>query len=1268
MNKITPPSRVINPAYRRNSITRNEVNVFKMALNTCLEHIKISEEKNESEENIKKYIGDFLHTSFYQDYLINTKDRIDLAIYAGKDATTSVNVLIETKRPSNKNEFLREDNINKKALQELLLYYLRERITLQNNQIKHLIATNGYEWYFFKGEDFYDIFYKNTKLIKEYNEFVTHQKDSSKNELFYNEIAKKYIEEVKDELPFLYINIKENYQKMLPLDCKEDSSLVSLYKVFSPIHLLAQPYGNDSNLLNKEFYYELLHIIGLEEVKQKGVTLIQRKAKGKRNIGSLLETTIFILEDRNYLPKVENLLNYGKDKEEQLFSIALELCLTWINRILFLKLLEAQLVLYNSDETYKFLNTDFIERFNDLEDLFFSVVAKKVEDRNEQRIKKKYYRIPYLNSSLFEPNELEESTLRISSINGIELELYDKTILKNNLQRLTGKIPLLSYIFRFLEAFDFSGDKGETIEESIQAKTIISASVLGLIFEKINGYKEGSFYTPAYITMYMARETLQKIVLQKFNDHYNWNCSNFNYLKEDFKKYIRNSDNREKARKEANQIINSIKICDPAVGSGHFLVSVLNELLFIKSELGILVDKKGNYLDIYINIINDEVVVDNFKGKRFIYNPNNVYTQHIQEALFHEKQTLIESCLFGVDINPNSVKICRLRLWIELLKNAYYTEKRQLQTLPNIDINIKTGNSLISKFNVDDKMNLFGAGLRGMVKRKIPDYKIQTFLYKSVRDREAKIEINKKLKEYRLWFDSLKNPNDKEYIELQKLNNEFTNYGMSGLADQSILDKMAGEIKEAEAKYDEKMAIYKKSFEWRFAFPEVLDEDGTFEGFDIVIGNPPYFSISNQPILKNVANLYETYNSAGDIYSLFIELSQTIVKPLGISAMIVSNKWLRANYGENLRNYLVFKTNPLQLIDFGQNLLFDSAVVHTNIIITQKVENKNEMSAVRIPDGFFDVEKPNLLGYVTANKIEKLEVDASIWNIASLDLKKLRKKVEEIGKKLVDWKVSINFGIKTGYNEAFIIDSETREELINKDSKNETIIKPILRGRDTRKYFCNYADLYLINTHNGHGNVERIDVVNDFSTIYEYLKPYEKKAKKRFDKGVHWTNLRNCAYLDKFETPKIIFSEIVSEPQFYYDEKGYYPEATTFLITGEKLKYLTALLNSKAVTFLFKSFYMGGELVGKIRYKKAFLEQVPLPYPTKKEESEIENLVNQILEHKKENQNTDTTELENKIDVLVYKLYNFSYEEVLIIDSEFELSKEEYNRSISYPL
>ena len=333
--RILTLSKPLSQAVRKYKPLRKDINLFKEKLNSYLNHIAIAEEQNEHEENFKNYLAEFLKESLYQEYLINTKERIDLAIYSGKDAKSHIRVLIEVKRPSNTNEFLSAKSINKKALHELLLYYLRERIDKGNNNIKHLIATNGYEWYLFKGEDFYTHFYKNPKLKKEYEAFRDGEKDSSKNELFYNEIATKYIEQVGEDLDYLYFNVKD-FEKYLPIENKQDTKLVSLYKILSSTHLLNKAFGNDSNQLNKQFYWELLHIIGLEEVKQKGKKIIQRLAKGKRNYGSLLECAIFTLDDRDYLRKTPNLKSYGADKEEQLFNVALELCLTWINRILFI--------------------------------------------------------------------------------------------------------------------------------------------------------------------------------------------------------------------------------------------------------------------------------------------------------------------------------------------------------------------------------------------------------------------------------------------------------------------------------------------------------------------------------------------------------------------------------------------------------------------------------------------------------------------------------------------------------------------------------------------------------------------------------------------------------------------------------------------------------------------------------------------------------------------------------------------------------------------
>lgn len=497
--KLIPVAKALNPAYRTHKLLRKNVEHFKSELLKCIESIEYIDQKGESEEHLKEPIKKFLNNTFYGKNLINTKDRIDLAIYLGETAKTNVGVIIEAKRPSNKSEFISKDNLNKKALQELLLYYLKERVTQKNKNIKHLIVTNGLEWFFFKAEDFYNLFYSNKALVKEYKEFQSGLKDTTKNELFYREIASPFIEKIKDELPFVHLDLTA--KELINIS---DTKLSNLYKLFSEVHLLGHSFGNDSNQLNKAFYNELLHIIGLEEVKDKSNRIIVRKPKKDRDYASLLENTIFVLEDQDFLRKVKSSL----PPDEKAFSVGLELCITWINRILFLKLLESQLVNYNKSKEYKFLNFKFLDGFDSLNNLFFSALARPLPTRHE-KLKEKYKNIPYLNSSLFERSEMEDKTINITSLKDEEMQVYSATVLKDsNGKRLTGKLNTLDYLFQFLEAYDFSAEATANIEDGHETKTLINASVLGLIFEKINGYKDGSFYTPGYITTFMCRLSL----------------------------------------------------------------------------------------------------------------------------------------------------------------------------------------------------------------------------------------------------------------------------------------------------------------------------------------------------------------------------------------------------------------------------------------------------------------------------------------------------------------------------------------------------------------------------------------------------------------------------------------------------------------------------------------------------------------------------------------------------------------------------------------
>ncbi len=1234
----------LNPAYRKHKPLRKEVTNFISELQNCITAVKLSDTNNESEEHIKHHFISFLKNTFYTNNYINTKDRIDLAIYSENNPKSDVSVLIEAKKPSNKAEFLKEDNLNKKALQELLLYYLRERLDNNNNSIKHLIATNGYEWYLFKGEDFYNYFFKNKALIKEYQDFRDGLKDSTKNELFYNEIAKKYIGEVQEKLPFVHLNFtKTNFQKLT------DAHLNTLYKIFSDVHILGTPFGNDSNQLNKTFYNELLHIIGLEEVKEKGKKVISRKEEKNRDYASLLENSIIILEDRDYLHKVKSIPNDG----DKAFNAGLELCLTWVNRILFLKLLESQLLTYHKkNEKYRFLNTKFINGFDELNDLFFSALAKPINERHP-KYKDKYKDIPYLNSSLFERNTLENEAFEISALNNDEIAIYSGTVLKDAKgKKRKGKISTLTYLFQFLDAYDFATDGTEGIEDNQETKSLINASVLGLIFEKINGYKEGSFYTPAYITMYMCKETIRRTVVQKFKEQENEQIETFEDLQAYCSRFFKTDD-----LKRLNTIVNSVKICDPAVGSGHFLVSALNELIIIKKELGILTDDKGISIRCDIEIVNDELyITDQQNGLLFEYNPTNKDSAIIQKTLFNEKQKLIENCLFGVDINPNSVKICRLRLWIELLKNAYYTQEKTLQTLPNIDINIKCGNSLISRFNLED--DLKSAFNNKDVNYSFTDYKNAVAEYKETNSKARKREVLEIIDEVKNNFKSTLD--DKFIAKISKargvLLNRQSEINRKEQWQEKITKKDKDALKKAKLSFEdaekakEKIvnnAIYNNAFEWRFEFPEVLSEDGNYIGFDAVIGNPPYFSVSGEEYFKNdyFKLKYKTFVSTTDIYALFYELAVKTIKDKGFNSFIVSNKWMNANYGKNLRKFIIEKSNPLLIIDFDKTLIFSEATVFVNISLFQKEENINNLKGCVINK---EENIENLEKYLDNNLISLEDINEKVWKIIPVNIQNINKKLLDKGKLLKDWNNNnIYRGITSGANDILIINNDLKEKLGNVE-----ILKPVLRGRNIKRYKYEFGGEFIINTYNGRiENGKRIDRVEakNYPLVYNYLLEHKNILEKRQDKGVHWMNLRNCAFEDKINQEKIIWLEISDKANYAYDTENMYLTNSAYFLSGKNLKYLLALLNSKLLDFYF--FQITAKIAGgRKRYTKQYVEQLPIKEISEKEQEPFIEKVNQILSLKKENPESDTSVLEKEIDEMVYKLYDLTADEVAIVE------------------
>ena len=1232
------PNQVLNKAYRQVAIETEDFNHFKDVLRTLL--FTVSD--GQREETQKEHLRNFLSDTFYKPYYMAPEEDIDLAVRLDKTSKSNIGLLIEVKSTTNKNEMISVGNLNRKALQELLLYYLRERITKKNTDIKYLIATNVYEYFIFDAQEFEQKFYQNKKLKKEFQDFEDGRKTSRKTDFFYSEIASLFIEEVAGSLDYTYFDIR-SYAKYLDGDTAP-KKLIELYKVFSDVHLLKLPFQNDSNYLNKKFYAELLHILGIEEKKENNKIVIVRKAVGRRNEASLLENTINQLDAEDCLRKVPNIAMYGSTQEERLFNVAMELCITWINRILFLKLLEAQMLKYhNGEQCYKFLSIQKIRDFDDLNTLFFQVLARSVHQRTASVLKDFEY-VPYLNSSLFEVTELESNTIKINSLSQrFELPLFTNSVLINRKEKQQfNSLPTLNYLFAFLDAYNFASEGSEEVQE--EAKTLINASVLGLIFEKINGHKDGSVFTPGFITMYMCREAVANSVLTKFNNFYNWNCTSVTDL------YNKIDDIAQ-----ANQLIDSITICDPAVGSGHFLVSALNELIRLKYELGILVDSEGKRIkksDYTFSIENDELIVTDADNNLFSYNPLNEESRRIQETLFKEKKTIIENCLFGVDINPNSVKICRLRLWIELLKNAYYTAEsdyKQLETLPNIDINIKCGNSLLHRFDLTDSIKsvLKETGIS------ISQYRNAVSKYKNAQDKAEKWELDSMIAEIKSKLTTEIGAKDPKKLKLNKRRAELVNLLAPQLFEmskkeqkdwQKRVDAVKKEIAELESYFEEinSNKIYLGAFEWRIEFPEVLDADGNFIGFDCVIGNPPYIQLQSMGTDADVLERmkYKTYVRTGDIYCLFYEQGMNLLKPNGCLCYITSNKWMKAGYGKELRQYFVSETNPVLLIDFAGVKVFDTATVDVNILMLQKTINVQRTFAC-ITQGINGLQ--NLSDFVQQNGSECDFSSADSWVILSPIEQSIKRKMETVGTPLKDWNINIYRGVLTGYNEAFIITTEKRDEILancqSEDERTRTaeLIRPILRGRDIKRYGYDWADLWIINTHNGiKGKLPRVDV-NEYPAIKAHLDQYWDKISTRADKGDTPYNLRNCAYMEDFYKPKIVWGNLNLTASYAMIQDNSFINAPSPMIVPAS-KFLLAVLNSQLADYYIRHLGVTRN-GGYFEYKPMFVEKLPVP---KSVDAKIVTDIESYVDSKNE----------TAIDKAVYMFYGLTEEEILYINQK----------------
>ncbi|HDX3472821.1 TPA: Eco57I restriction-modification methylase domain-containing protein, partial [Campylobacter jejuni] len=1110
-----------------------------------------------------------------------------------------------------------------------------------------IIITDFYKFYIFKISEFEELFYKNLSFKKLFEEFCNPNSLFKGNtEEFYKEVA-KLIENSKEnlkgfliDLTFLKDKQKSNFK-----------NLASIYKTFHRDFLLSEFNPNDANSLNNAFYKELLYILGLYESKQNSKLIITKSQESEEEQGTFYTA-----------------INSKFQKED--FETILKLLILWLNRILFLKLIESNLVRFNDDKNLKFLNFKKIPDFDKLSELFFEVLAKE----KSKRKKSVFAYLPYLNSSLFEKQSIE-NTLEISSLsNDLKLTYYKNTVLKDNkCKAKKGQVGLLEYLFEFLDSFDFGSDDEQS--EILRQKELISSSVLGNVFEKLNGYKEGSFYTPSFITSYMCKESITKIVLDKFNAKFDLDAKNISELR----KSLRKED-----KKIQKELLNSIKICDPAVGSGHFLVSALNCLLSIYDELNLFDE------EFYLEVQNDEILITDRKGEFIEYKRPNTPKDKahlIQQELFHTKKDIIENNLFGVDINPNSCEITKLRLWIELLKHSFYQNfddenYHDLKTLPNIDINIKCGNSLVSYFEIDKSLSHYPNIKERMSKYKriVKDYKEGFYTDKS--------HINQEIKNLKISFKNfcfadkfkkeMKSFNDKcekyskKYGNFLAVDDENLKFFVS--ANLALFDfdekEATKEFVNLKKEYDNIFNLESNyPFEWRFEFPEILDDDGNFKGFDLIIGNPPYIRQEELKELKpHLAKNYKVYKGTSDIYTYFYELGFNVLKDNGVLSYITSNKYTRAGYGEALREFLLKNVKVLEYTDLNGIKVFDSATVDTSILCFEKSKSKdNKFKYLALSNEILKTCAYNIGLYKDFAEFSQNSLSKESFTFSDENTSALKAKIERIGTPLKEWQgLNIYRGILTGYNEAFIITTEKRNEILanckDEAEKERTakLIRKMLRGRDIKRYSYEWAGLWVINTHNGYKskNGEKTEAINieHYPSLKKYFDEFYPQLEKRADKGLTPYNLRNCAYIEEFEKEKIVYPCIMAkEPCFSYETSFAFAMAPANIITSNSdiLKYILAFLNSDFIYLMLRKFYMGGGIEGELKTNN--LEKLPIPKINSKNQKladELINLVDEILKAKEQDKNTNTQELENKINSLVYKLYNLNEEEIKTIEGK----------------
>lgn len=920
----------------------------------------------------------------------------------------------------------------------------------------------------------------------------------------------------------------------------------------------------------------------------------------------------FFKEYKNfYLDFVEELSKKGsanraifeQEKSEDIDKDIRNFVKRLLGRLVFLYFLQKKNWLGATNKNYDDGDTNFLYNLfnynNDSKDHFYSKWLSKLFFNALNTPNRKYdgfelpnatsVWIPFLNGGLFEEHQEPQKHREIQ---------FSPT--------------LFDLLFKFFNGYNFT-----IYENSPEDHTVaVDPEMLGHIFENLleDNKDKGAFYTPKEIVHYMTQESL----IEYLKTHLSHSREAIENL---IKNHVTSNFTRDDL-KEVEKLIDRVKICDPAIGSGAFPMGLLQEIFGLKAVI-------------------------HYELGYTVWSPAKI------------KQDIIQNSIYGVDIEEGAVDIARLRFWLSLV-----VDEPTPKPLPNLDYKIMQGNSLLESYNGVDLSNveLFNSpteqhitlfeepqinyGFADDIKQLMDDYF-------NPKNYELKQQIHKKIdKKVTDFIDKcLEGYENRLLIELEgakqtlkrkkelKQKTEAIEKEVERIENQLINKTEArNKLVEFELKQE------RPYFLWHLYFAEVFDNGG----FDIVIGNPPYIQMKWLNDKSSIENSnFETFSKTGDVYCVFYELANIILKEKGNAIFITSNKWLKAEYGKNLRKYFIKNTNPLKLIDFKGYKVFETATVDTNIILWKKEIYEEQTQTLSIENDF--KKTISLSDYFNKNnKIINFDTNDQ-WIILSNNELTIKKLVEK-NKRLSELNFELNYGILTGANPVFIINSKTYNELLSKDKNNLNIIKPILRGKDLMRYGYEFNQFYLINSHTGikEKNILPIDIPNDYPTIEKYFEEFGEGFKNRGEQGLNWFNLRSCTYIDYFEQPKIIYADIVQDRgKFYYDEEKFYTNDTAFIISGEGIKPLTALLNSSLISYIYKTFYSGGGLGDKgIRFKKEFLGKVPI---NDSFNEEFMSLFVEILQHLKNNkiaQINDTVKndhisnfFEEVIDGCVFELY-----------------------------